>query len=335
MGRKKKIFDQEILVAARECFEEHGYAVSLDLIARQLGVTAPVLFSRFGTKLNLFYEAMLPDHFAAMFYFDSLRYDPEQRADEQLREIAVELIGLSREMNEVADIFARNAVALHELNHILQIPAPPPVIDALVRWLEGALQAGAIIEVERRAVGEAMLGMAHAMTSNILRQAAQGKPAALEGLAEHVATIFWRMLEPDRTNTAQIKWPDQAVVKALPARSKWGDVLRRDTMVVEDLSDATALTASRMRKHLPLNGSVMFDFNQTGVIFVEVQNGVNVVDNMRRKADCTMHMAFTDFCDLENGLVASPELMHNDRIRVDGDVSLALEMYNARVGTPA
>lgn len=58
MARTRTIPDEQILEAAREAFLEEGIHVSTAEIARRAGVAEGTLFSRYGTKEDLFLAAM-------------------------------------------------------------------------------------------------------------------------------------------------------------------------------------------------------------------------------------------------------------------------------------
>ena len=53
MGRPQKVTNDQILATTRRLFSKRGSAVPLSEIASELGVSAPALIGRFGTKENL------------------------------------------------------------------------------------------------------------------------------------------------------------------------------------------------------------------------------------------------------------------------------------------
>src|SRR5438477_10961516 len=60
MGRPKEVTDEEIVVAARQCFLERGAGVSAIEIGRELGVSHTTIFNRFGSKEALMVAALGP-----------------------------------------------------------------------------------------------------------------------------------------------------------------------------------------------------------------------------------------------------------------------------------
>ena len=86
MARPRLVSDEEIRSAVRKGVLEQGPQVSLDLIAERLGVSAPALFKRFGSRNALLLASLsFPEHprFIAL-----LEKDPDERSFEtQLHEI--------------------------------------------------------------------------------------------------------------------------------------------------------------------------------------------------------------------------------------------------------
>ena len=60
MGRHKVVSDDDVLAAARRVFREQGHAASTRDVARVAGVSQAVLYQRFGSKEQLFFQAMAP-----------------------------------------------------------------------------------------------------------------------------------------------------------------------------------------------------------------------------------------------------------------------------------
>jgi AcrR family transcriptional regulator len=61
LGRTKTIDDEEILRHARKVFRDGGHAASTRDIAHAAGISQAVLYQRFGSKEDLFCQAMTPD----------------------------------------------------------------------------------------------------------------------------------------------------------------------------------------------------------------------------------------------------------------------------------
>ena len=61
MARPRKHTDEELLAVARAVFIAHGPAVSMSVIAEQVGLSQPALSKRFGSKETLMVRALLPE----------------------------------------------------------------------------------------------------------------------------------------------------------------------------------------------------------------------------------------------------------------------------------
>lgn len=165
MTRPRTVADQAILEAVRACAVEHGPAVSLDVIARRVGLTPPALLKRFGSRRNLMIVALRPSDPPG--WVRELKRGPDDRPIEaQLHELIERVLdNLSHEMPcmtalsqsgfPVDDIFDRR-------------DAPPPLqqIWALSRWLMLAAERGlidprAIAGGEFEGVATALLGALH------------------------------------------------------------------------------------------------------------------------------------------------------------------------------
>lgn len=155
MPRPKKVTDEQIVDAARDVFVAQGVGASMDVIARQLGVTAPVLFMRFGTKLNLFYRAVVPDRLPWVELSLRLRRGPDNRPIEaQLNEVGEHIILLFAEILAVVRLCAKNAVSMDDIMNSLQVPAVEETIRALGHWLSIAHRRGSLTCPEPDAIAE-------------------------------------------------------------------------------------------------------------------------------------------------------------------------------------
>src|SRR6266542_638643 len=61
MGRNKTIEDDELLRVARDVFRETGHTATTRDIAQAAGISQAVLYQRFGSKEDLFLQAMTPE----------------------------------------------------------------------------------------------------------------------------------------------------------------------------------------------------------------------------------------------------------------------------------
>ena len=94
MARPKQVTDKDLLKIALECFLEYGHNVSTQVIADRVGLSQPALFKRFGTKEELFLQAVTPsENFPVIEWIDaSPSPDPFQPQLVQLLEKVWEML---------------------------------------------------------------------------------------------------------------------------------------------------------------------------------------------------------------------------------------------------
>jgi AcrR family transcriptional regulator len=193
MARPRLISNEQIVQAMRACVLEHGPAVALDTVADQLGVTAPALLKRFGSRQALLIAALKPPDEPA--WLGGLAAGPDGRP------FAAQLLAHF----EQAFAFFEEAVpcisALREsgvpAEQVLDLKKGGPVraLRALSAWLERAHAAGLIEVAMPETAATAMLGalQTRAFTSHVARlhYSARSNRAYLEELAE----LFARALK--------------------------------------------------------------------------------------------------------------------------------------------
>ena len=98
MARPKSIDDETLLESARETFLELGPSVSTQELARRAAVSEGTLFKRFGSKLELFQEAMRVPRVEGQPWLEKMLLRAgEGDLESHLRELA---LGLGRHIDE-------------------------------------------------------------------------------------------------------------------------------------------------------------------------------------------------------------------------------------------
>lgn len=153
MGRPRTVSDAEALSATRACVVEQGPGVSLAVIAARVGLSAPALIKRFGSKEQLLFRALLPPE-----------PPPWRRAlarppgDDPHAELADILAELARGFEAVGPALAALRMSGLDVGAVFPIdrPGPPVLVRALLaRWLEGAGERGDCEALADAAVGAA------------------------------------------------------------------------------------------------------------------------------------------------------------------------------------
>jgi AcrR family transcriptional regulator len=156
MARPRVVSDEEILEAVREAVLNVGPHVSLDIVAERLGVTAPALLRRFGSRNDLLLAALRPDSRPPIL--DYIEAGPDARPlAEQLAEL----------FTQASDFFATAVPALTALREsgipvdaLCRAPdaAPLRVLKALTGWIERAQKRRLLAVPDAQAAALAMLG---------------------------------------------------------------------------------------------------------------------------------------------------------------------------------
>lgn len=143
MARPKQMSDEELLKIALECFLENGANVSAQTIADKVGLSQPALFKRFGTKEELFLQAVIPpEDFPVIEWIDAgPASDPLRPQLEELLERVAEMLDwvMPRvQLLREARIPPGTAMSRYK--------TPPPVklIQSIAGFIERAQQQGLV-----------------------------------------------------------------------------------------------------------------------------------------------------------------------------------------------
>ena len=195
MARPRLISDDEILGTVRRAVLEDGPRVSLDIVAERLGVTAPALFKRFGSRNALLVAALAPPR---PDFLDLLEGGPDARTFAlQLEELFRSIAGWCRGAVPCMVALKGSGISFEEVHDALG-EAPPVVIGrTLAAWLSRAHRAGIAHVTDAETASVAMMGALHtrAFLSHLLRRPPLARELAedakrftmlfLEGLAPH------------------------------------------------------------------------------------------------------------------------------------------------------
>lgn len=171
LARPRSISDEQILQTARDCFLEHGPAVSTEVIAQQLGVSPQALFKRFHSKQELMLEALAPEEPAR--WIPKVAAGPDDRdLSVQLKEILTELAEFFMDISRRMSVLRWGNVDFDQL--LARYAEPPPLVEirALAGWFERAFDRGLIRSVDCRAMAMLVLTAMHgpAMLTDMLSQ---------------------------------------------------------------------------------------------------------------------------------------------------------------------
>jgi len=94
-------------------------------------------------------------------------------------------------------------------------------------------------------------------------------------------------------------------------------------MTLEEITDELR---GRVGAHSALSAVILFDFGDDGVVRVDGTVSPTVVDNENSDADCTVIITKENFLALAAGDLNPQMAFMMGKLRVEGDMSLALQL---------
>lgn len=168
MARPRLITDEQILRTMRAAVLQHGPAVSLDLVAEELGVTSPALLKRFGSRQNLMIAALRPP--------DESEWVQPQPPDD--RPLLVQLEAMLTTYWEFLSEVVPCVMALRESGIDARLwrqpnfTGPRKAVEWIERWLTTAKAQGLVDFADAESAASSMLGalQVRTLTAHLSRQ---------------------------------------------------------------------------------------------------------------------------------------------------------------------
>lgn len=196
MVRPRKHSDEEILVAAREVFLEHGPAASTGLIAEAVGLSQPALFKRFGTKDHLLIQALMPG--PDITWVQALERGPDERP---IRVQLEEILHMATEFFErtMPCLMTLKAAGIDLPALLRSMPEPPPLRARRTAraWFQRAMDQGRIRPCSADAAALTLIGSVQSRAAmNHIFGEATSSPEERQAHVQAVADLLWRGLCP-------------------------------------------------------------------------------------------------------------------------------------------
>ncbi|WP_041788104.1 SCP2 sterol-binding domain-containing protein [Rhodomicrobium vannielii] len=94
-----------------------------------------------------------------------------------------------------------------------------------------------------------------------------------------------------------------------------------------DLNEVADALTKRVGSKSPLGGSVKFDLGEAGCLYIDGTGAANTVAvDKNDPAKCTISMSAGDFSDLIHGRLQPTSAFMQGKMRVDGDMGLAMKL---------
>lgn len=196
MARPRLITDAQILTTTRRVVLEQGAGVSLEVVAEQLGVTAPAVLKRFGNREALMVAALKPPENPP--WVSQFEQGPDGRPLEaQLADHFALLWGFFQETLPCIAALRESGIP-HERIFGPKKHAPVASIKAIASWVSQAREAGLVETEAPESVATAILGalQIRVFTAHVAKVhfSARSNREYLDDLVQ----LFTRALTPPR-----------------------------------------------------------------------------------------------------------------------------------------
>lgn len=92
------------------------------------------------------------------------------------------------------------------------------------------------------------------------------------------------------------------------------------------LEKITEELRSKVGAHSPIASIIKFDFGDDGVVRVDGKASPTVIDNENTEADCTVVVSMENFIEIAEGNLNPQMAFMTGKLRVEGDMSLAMQL---------
>jgi AcrR family transcriptional regulator len=199
MARPRLVSDEEIRTAVRKGVLEQGPQVSLDVIAERLGVSAPALFKRFGSRNALLLSALkLPDH---PRFIELLQNGPDEDRpfETQLHEIIEAHMQFLDEGWPCMAALRESGIPKEQLKELMGKGPLVKAVQLFAGWLDKAKRLGLADISEPQHVAMAVFGAGHMpIMLRHMQKHLGGIAPPTEGYSRLVAKMISKGLAPKR-----------------------------------------------------------------------------------------------------------------------------------------
>lgn len=199
MARPRQISDEQILEATKRRVLEDGPQVSLETVAHDLGVTAPAILKRFGSRQTLWLKALMPkdDAMAAKAVFAG----PDDRPlVDQLEDLFTRMANFMGEVIPCIAALRQSGIDPHDWEPTKH-QHPIRGLKAMQAWLEAAKAKGLVTIDELETAASAINGaaMSRIFLGHMFKEHWSQRAQAVH--FKELATLFARALAPRQSKT--------------------------------------------------------------------------------------------------------------------------------------
>ena len=92
------------------------------------------------------------------------------------------------------------------------------------------------------------------------------------------------------------------------------------------LEKITETLRERVGAHSPISAIIKFDFGDDGIVRIDGKTSPTVIDNADTDADCTVKVTMDNFIQIAEGNLNPQMAFMTGKLRVEGDMSLAMQL---------
>lgn len=160
MARPRSVSDEEVFAAVREAVLQQGPAVSLDVVAERVGVTAPALFRRFGSRQEILLQALRPPDPPP--YLPIIEAGPDERPiAQQLTELFTAFGNYMVENLPCMSALRESGMPVSKLHEGYDEPPPLRTVRAFTGWIERAMKKKLLAKGDPASMAMAIMGAVH------------------------------------------------------------------------------------------------------------------------------------------------------------------------------
>lgn len=218
MARPRTVSDDDILSSTRLTCVELGARCSVDQIADKLGISAPAILKRFGSKEALLIKALSPPEDPT--WANDIERGPDSRPLRvQLEDMFDTMSTFFSEVMPCVSVLRESGIDVHQISAIQK--APLRGLQALRAWLSLARDRGLVDSDNVETAATAILGSIqfHSFLSHVVRKSVSENSRVEYNRS--LAKLYALALAPSKPKTnKQNKYRAQAALKSTSRRSR-------------------------------------------------------------------------------------------------------------------
>ncbi len=197
MARPRQVTDEQILQVTRNCLKEFGSKVSVEAIAFELGVSAPALIKRFGTKRNLLRSSLADNlDMSSVTSLLLIGADPEKDGLTQLKDITRLLSAQMAQALPSVHMMMTSGLFDAPQAYRLEMPSFEELVGALGGWLQTGNALGLWRMEDTAHAAWILVGITHSCHLRHSDAPSAGDEARLAAQLDAMVETLWRGVRP-------------------------------------------------------------------------------------------------------------------------------------------